>query len=293
MINIFVQGMIYGILALGVYMTYRVLDFSDLSVEGSFPLGGAVTALILMQGYSGYLALIVSLLAGMICGLCTGFIHVKLKVRDLLSGIIMMTALYTINLKIASTNNVPLFSISTIFQSSIFDQILPKSSIQIKKLLLLLCIVIICKLLFDWFMKTQLGFLLQAAGDNDQMLTMLGQNKGYVKMIGLSLANGLSALSGSLFVQEQRVFDISMGTGAIVIGLASVILGMSLCKKINRMSNTSAVIVGAVLYKCCIAVAIRFFDPQSMKLITASLFLMILMMSSNKREKKGKKYAEA
>lgn len=230
-VTIFEQGLIYGILALGVYITYKILDFPDLTVDGSFPLGGAVTALLITKGINPYLSLLAAFLAGALAGVCTGLIHVKGKVRDLLSGIIMMTALWTINLYIAGTSNVPLFSQDSIFKNDWIQGIMPEALQSYITLILALVLAAISKILLDLYLKTKSGYLLRAVGDNDVLVTSLAKDQGNVKIVGLAIANGLVALAGSAFCQEERVFEISMGTGAIVIGLASVIIGTSIFKK--------------------------------------------------------------
>lgn len=284
-VSIAEQGLIYGILALGVYITYKILDFPDLTVDGSFPLGAAVTAAFITRGMNPYLTLPLSFLAGVLAGVCTGLIHVKCKVRDLLSGIIMMTALWTINLYIAGTANVPLFSQETIFKNEWINGVVPEGAAPYATVLIILVLVIVCKVLLDLYLKTKSGFLLRAVGDNDVVVTALAKDQGNVKILGLSLANGLVALAGSVFAQEERVFEISMGTGAIVIGLASVIIGSSLFKKLTAFKATTAVLVGSVIYKACVAAALRNFEPQAMKLITAVLFLVILVISMERKAK--------
>lgn len=284
-VTILEQGLIYGILALGVYITYKILDFPDLTVDGSFPLGAAITAALITRGMNPYLTLPVSFGAGALAGVCTGLIHVRGKVRDLLSGIIMMTALWTVNLYIAGTANVPLFSQKTIFKNDMVGRIVPEGLAPYTTLLIIFILAMICKVLLDLYMKTKSGYLLRAAGDNEVVVTALAKDQGNVKILGLSIANGLVSLAGCIFAQEERVFEISMGTGAIVIGLASVIIGSSMLKKVSILKGTSAVMIGAVIYKACVAVAIRNFEPQSMKLITAVLFLVILIFSMESKSK--------
>ena len=237
LISVLEQGMIYGIMALGVYITYKILDFPDLGVDGTFPMGAAVTAALLKVGVNPYLTLIIAFAAGIVAGICTGLIHVKFKVRDLLSGIIMMTGLYTI------------------------------------------------KILMDLYMKTQSGYLLRAVGDNDVIVTSLAKDKGNVKILGLAISNGLVALSGCVFAQQSKVFDISMGTGALVIGLASVIIGMSFFKKMSFVKATTAVIIGSIFYKLCVALALKFAGATATKLVTAILFLVILVVSVDRKKK--------
>ncbi|MCI8583827.1 MAG: ABC transporter permease [Dorea sp.] len=284
-ISIVEQGLIYGILALGVYITYKILDFPDLTVDGSFPLGGAVTAFLLTRGISSYLSLLAAFLAGALAGICTGLIHVKCRVRDLLSGIIMMTALWSINLYIAGTANVPLFSQETIFKNGMLEKIFPERLQGYSTLLIILVLTLISKFLLDAYLQTKSGYLLRAVGDNAALVISLAKEQGNVKIIGLALANGLVSLAGSIFCQEERVFEISMGTGAIVIGLASVIIGTSIFRKLTLLKATSAVVVGSVIYKACVAVALKNFEPQAMKLITSVLFLVILVVSVERRKK--------
>ena len=284
-ITIIEQGLIYGILALGVYITYKILDFPDLTVDGSFPLGAAVTAALLTRGISPFLTLAASFLAGALAGVCTGVIHVKGKVRDLLSGIIMMTALWSINLYIAGTSNVPLFSQKTIFRNDCVSEYFQDAVKPYSTLLIVLLLAVICKILLDLYLKTKSGYLLRAAGDNDALVTALAKDQGNVKILGLALANGLTALAGCIFAQEERVFEISMGTGAIVIGLASVIIGTSIFRKLTVVKTTTAVLAGSVIYKACVAVALKNFEPNAMKLITAVLFLVILILSMERKRK--------
>ena len=291
-VSILEQGLIYGILSLGIYITYKILDFPDLTVDGSFPLGAAVTALLITRGVNPYLTLVAAFLVGVIAGICTGLIHVKCKVRDLMSGIIMMTALWSINLRVAGTANVPLFSQKTIFKNDVIDKVVPEALSKYSTLIMILIIAIFCKILLDLYMKTQSGYLLRAVGDNDKLVTSLAKDQGNVKILGLAIANGLVALAGCVFCQEERVFEISSGTGAMVIGLASVIIGTSIFKNLTFMKTTTAVLVGSVIYKACVAIALRSFEPQDMKLITAVLFLVILVLSME-RKKKVKKNAGA
>lgn len=279
------QGLIYGILALGVYITYKILDFPDLTVDGSFPLGGAVGAALITKGMSPFLALLLAFLAGALAGMLTGLIHVKGKVRDLLAGIIMMTALWTVNLRIAGTANVPLFSQKTIFKNDLIDRMFPGTFRNYATLALIFVIAVGAKLLLDLYLGTKSGFLLRAAGDNDKLVTSLAKDAGNVKIIGLAIANGLVALAGCVFCQEERVFEISMGTGAMVIGLASVIIGTSLFRKLSFLKTTTTVFFGAVIYKLCVGIAIKNFEPRDMKLITAVLFLVILLISTERKRK--------
>ena len=285
-IGVFEQGFIYAVMALGVYITYKILDFPDLSVDSTFPLGAAITTVLLMNGFNPILSLILSTAAGAAAGALTGIIHVKFRVRDLLSGIIMMTGLYTINLRITGGSaNVPLFNYHTIFNNDFINKLCPEALEPYKTLIIIALIMLIAKLLLDLYLKTKSGFLLRAVGDNEKIVTSLAKDSGSVKIVGLSIANGLVALAGSVMCQQQRFFEISMGTGTIVIGLASVIIGTNIFKG-NILKATTAVIIGSVIYKACVAAAIEIgLDSQDLKLITAILFLVILIISMDRKKK--------
>lgn len=284
-LGILEQGLIYGILALGLLITYRILDFPDLTVDSSFPLGAAVSAVLTLQGMAPWLTLVCGLLAGAVAGLVTGIIHVKCKVRDLLSGIITMTGLYSINLRIAGKANLPIFSCDTLFRSD-FTKSLPAWISPYSTVIMILIIALIAKLLLDLFLKTKAGYLLRAAGDNASVVTTLAKDQGSVKIIGLMIANALVSLSGAVMCQQQRFFDISMGTGTMVIGLASVIIGTNLFKNFTIMRSTTMVIIGSILYKACVSIAISLgLEATDMKLITAVLFLLILIAGQAKRKK--------
>lgn len=284
-LSVLEQGMIYAVMALGIYITYKILDFPDLTVDGSFPMGAAVTAILISKGMNPLLTLLISFGAGAVTGCLTGLIHVKLKVRDLLSGIIMMTALYTVNLVIAGRANLPIYNMDTIFDNRIIQAVVPEKLYAYRTVVVILVITLLVKYVLDWYLNTKSGYLLRAVGDNDTIVTSMGVDKGIVKIIGLSIANGLVALSGCLFAQQQRFFDISMGTGTMVIGLASVIIGTSLFKKVTFWRVTSSVVMGSVIYKACVAIAIRYMKPVHLKLVTAVLFLLILVIGMERKKK--------
>ena len=280
------QGLIYGILALGLLITYRILDFPDLTVDSSFPLGAAITALMTVNGYPPVVSLFAAAAAGAVAGLATGLIHVRCHVRDLLSGIITMTGLYSINLRIAGKANLPFFANATLFKNP-FTKSLPAWIAPYSTLIIILLIVLAAKLLLDWYLKTKAGFLLRAAGDNASVVTTLARDVGTTKIIGLMIANALVALSGAVMAQHQRSFDISMGTGTMVTGLASVIIGTNLFKSLGWMKSTTMVIIGSVLYKLCVSAAISCgLEAQDMKLITAVLFLLILIFAQTQFKRK-------
>ena len=286
LLSVLEQGMIYGILALGVYITYKILDFPDLTVDGSFPFGAAITVrLINGFGVPAILTLPIAFLGGALVGICTGLIHVKLKVRDLLSGIIMMTALYTVNLRIAGRANLPIYTNETIFDNGLVNRIFPEAMRPYQTVIIILIFTLIVKYLLDAYLHTKSGFLLRAVGDNDMIVTSLGVDKGLVKIVGLAIANGLVSLGGCVYAQQQRYFDVSMGTGTVVIGLASVIIGTSLFKKVTFMRVTSSVVIGSIIYKGCVALALRLGLPSTdLKLITAVLFLVILVVSMDRNK---------
>ena len=230
-LSVLEQGMIYAIMALGIYITYTILDFPDLTVDGSFPLGAALSAVLISKGMNPVLTLVIAFAAGAVAGTLTGLIHVKLKVRDLLSGIIMMTALYTVNLRIAGRANLPIYNMTTLFDNALVKKVFSGALAPFANTIIILIITLIMKFLLDWYMNTKSGYLLRAVGDNEMIVTSMGVDKGVIKIIGLAIANGLVTLSGCIFAQQQRYFDISMGTGTMVIGLASVIIGISLLKR--------------------------------------------------------------
>lgn len=285
-IGVLEQGFIYGIVALGIYITYQILDFPDLTVDGSFPLGAAVSAVLIVGGFNPYAALLVSFAAGVLAGILTGIIHVKLKVRDLLSGIIMMTGLYSINLRIAGKANVTMFKQETIFENAVYDRLIPEELKDFQTVVMAFAIALLIKLLLDAYLKTKSGYLLRAAGDNATLVTSLAKDQGMVKIVGLAIANGLVALGGGIMAQQQRYFDVSMGTGTMVLGLASVIIGTKLLKNLSFVKSTTAVLFGAVAYKACVACAISLgLEAKDMKLVMAVLFLAILVLTVDKRKK--------
>lgn len=285
-IGVLEQGFIYGIVALGIYITYQILDFPDLTVDGSFPLGAAVSAVLIVGGWNPYAALLVSFAAGAAAGIFTGIIHVKCKVRDLLSGIIMMTGLYSINLRIAGKANVTMFKQETIFENALYDSLLPEGVKSFQTAIMAFLLSMVMKFLLDAYLKTKSGYLLRAAGDNAALVTSLAKDQGMVKIVGLSIANGLVALGGGIMAQQQRYFDVSMGTGTMVLGLASVIIGTKLLKNVSFVKPTTAVLFGAVAYKACVACAISLgLEARDMKLVMAVLFLVILIVTVDKRKK--------
>ena len=280
------EGLIYALMALGVYITYTILDFPDLSVDSTFPMGAAVTATLILAGMPPVLTLFIAFGAGALAGTVTGLIHVKLKVRDLLSGIIVMTALYSLNLRITGDKaNLPIFSRDTIFDNE-FVYGLPSPLNEFITVVILLLIVAAVKILLDLYMKTRSGYLLRAVGDNETLVTSLAKDKGSVKILGLALANGLAALSGAVYCQQKGFFEISVGTGTIVMGLASVIIGTKVFARFGKLKATTAVILGTIVYKACVSAAMAVgFKTLYLKLITSAFFLVILVVSENGKKK--------
>lgn len=289
-ISVFEQGMIYAVMALGMYITYKILDFPDMTVDGSFPLGASLSAVLISQGMNPYLTLLLSFAAGLVAGTITGLIHVKLKVRDILASIIMMTALYSVNLRIAGKANLPIYNCDNIYNNRVMDRLFGGVLTPYKNMIIIAVIVLLVKCVLDWYLKTKSGYLLKAVGDNETLVTSMGIDKGKIKILGLAIANGLVSLGGSMFAQQQRFFDASMGVGTAVIGLASVIIGTALFGQISAFGFSISVILGSILYKGCVAAAIRIgLQSTDLKLVTAVLFLLILVLSSRIEKHQGKK----
>lgn len=288
-ISTLTQGLIYALLSCGIYITYKILDFPDLTVDGSFPLGAAVTAVLLTRGVNPWLTLAVAMAVGAAAGLTTGLIHVRLKVRDLLAGIITMTALFSINLQIAGSNLNVERAMKTIFTSKLAMGLMGSSTLMLRKLVISAALVLVVKLLLDLYFRTKNGLLLRAVGDNDNVVTSLARDKGSVKILGLVIANVLVALCGAVVCHEQRSFSATMGTGQMVFGLAAVIIGSTLFRRLGFVKGTTAAIVGSIVYKACIQLAITAGLPANLlKLITAALFLVILVAGSTKGRSKAR-----
>ncbi len=282
---------------LGVYLTYSILDFPDLSVDGTMPLGAIVSAVLILQGVDPWLSLLASFVCGLAAGTITGILHVKLKLQPLLSGILVYTALLSLNLVIikAGTGGQSIASIfgkNTIFNSSVAN-ILPQSigGVSVRKLIVLFIFVVIIKIIMDFYLKTKSGMLLRATGSNKQYVIMLAKNPGAVKILGLALGNGLSALSGAVIAQSTETANTTMGAGMVVFGLSSVIIGLSLFKRVNFMKDTTKVIWGSVIYKGVMQIAIVIGLPSEYnKLLMAVIFVIAIIFSramkgSTKRRK--------
>ncbi len=276
-------GLIFGLVALGVLISFRILNFPDLTVDGSFPLGGAVAATLISSGVDPFLATGAAILAGAAAGLLTGWFNVRLRIMDLLAGILLMTALYSINLRIMGRPNVPLITEPTIF-TTLLPQFLPD---YIERPLVLFAIVAIAKLLLDWFFSSEIGLAMRATGANRRMARAQGVATGLATLAGLALSNALVALAGALFAQSQGGADISMGIGTIVIGLAAVIIGESILPARRLIFLTLAVILGAVLYRFFIALALNSdfigLKSQDLNLVAASLVTFVLVLPIMKR----------
>lgn len=281
LISVLEQGLILSIAVFGVYITFKILDFPDMSADGTFPLGAAVTAVCLLKGINPFAACILSFAAGCIGGLITGILHVKFKISNLLSGILVMIALYSINLRIMSKSNIPLFGKQTIFSGSG------------NVLVTIFIFMIIAKIVLDLFLKTKLGFALKAVGDNEQLVTSLGLNKDTIKLIGLAISNGLIGLAGSMMAQYQGFSDVGMGTGTVVMGLAAVIMGESIFKKVKFIKATTMGLLGSIVYKGVIAIALMIgLPPTDLKLVTALIVTVALSLNGKKFNLKLKKNIE-
>ncbi len=278
------QGLIYGVLVLGVYISYKILNFPDLSVDGTFSLGGAITAVLITAGVNPWICLLISFGGGLLCGFLVGLMNVKLKISEIVCGIIMMTGLYSVNLRIAGSSLAPIINRETIFNGRLYGFISNISSYGI--LIIAFILTLGAKLLLDLYLKTKSGMLLKASGSNRNLTESLGQNPDFYKIIGLSLANGLTAFSGSILCQQQKYFEINMGTGMMVMALASVIIGSTVFKKISFMEITTKVIIGSVIYKGCVSLALNLgFSPNDLKLIMAVIFLLVLAFNNFGRVK--------
>ena len=301
-IGILEEGLIYALVSFGAYITFKILDFPDMTVDGSFPFGMCVTAVMIKNGVDPFFTLPISFVMGLIAGMATGVIHVKFKIRDLLAGIIVMTSLYSINLRIAGKANLPIFKSPSIFKATNFFivDVIGKNLIRINKnfiplieflisihrVIILIIIVILLKIVLDLYLKTKSGYLLKCVGDNEVLVTTLGKNKENVKILGLALANGFAALAGSIFAQHRGSFEISSGTGTLVIAVANVIIGLQLMNVFRSMKPTTSVILGSIIYRACIGMAMFFgMPPSDLKIITSMLLLVVIVLNTKKHKK--------
>lgn len=258
------QGLIFGVLSMGVFITYKILDMADLSVEGTFPFGAFIFARFVTMGLNPIVSTLLAFYFGTLAGLLTSTLFIKLRIKPILAGILTMTLLYSINLRTNGRSNVPLFN---------FDSVFDLGTI----LIVLIVIVLIIKLLMDNFLKTESGYLLVATGDNEALVTSLGQNPNKYKIIGLMIANGLVALSGALMAQYQGFVDITMGSAMIVTALASIIIGDTIMKSSNRLKDTTRAIIGALIYRLIGGIAIHLgLNPTDLKAISAIIVIVFI-----------------
>lgn len=270
-------GGIFAIMSLGLYISYKVLNLPDLTVDGSFTLGCAVSAVLTLSGHP-FLGLLLAFVSGMMAGLITGLLTTKLKIASLLAGILTMTGLYSINLKIMNDSpNISLFDCSTIFTSFSFFK-------DYTQLILIVIFVFVIFLCLNYFLKTQFGLALRACGDSEDMVKASSIDADLMKIIGLSLANGLVALSGAIYAQHQSFADSQSGTGMMVIGLASIIIGMTFIKKDQIFYQLLAVILGAVIYRGILTIALQIGVPSTdLKLLSALLVVVALIFTKLKK----------
>lgn len=295
------QGILWGIMALGVYITFKILDFADMTVDGSFALGGCTCAILITQGWNPLLCLLISVIAGMLAGFLTGILHTKLKIPGILAGILMMLALYSINLRIMGGPNRPLVRTDVTFMNQINDllhlkDIFKDNATSVSSLITGLIFSVVIILVLYWFFGTEIGCAIRATGDNGKMARAQGVNTDSMKILALMLANGLVALSGGLVSQQQRFGDVSMGIGAIVIGLASIIIGEVIFgHHFGFWYYLLGVLLGSVIYRLIIAIVLQLgMKSQDMKLFTAIIVALALSVPVLKTQifKKKKVVAE-
>ena len=273
------QGLGYSALAIGVYLSLRIFNIPDITTDGSYTLGGAITAVLLVNGISPSLTLPAAFATGMVAGALTGMIHTKLRIHPLLAGILVMTALYSINLRIMGRSNIPLIN-----GLNIYSYVTAGFHIQV--LLILTAVTALLILLTTLLLKTDYGIAMRATGNSEPMVRAAGVNTGNIKITGLALANGLTALSGSLITQYQGFADINMGLGIVISGLGSVMIGEALIARMstkNILTGICAAVFGSILFRIVIALALSAgLDPNLLKLVTAVIVLLIVALSSRK-----------
>lgn len=278
-------GLAYALVALGIVITFRILAFPDLTVDGSFALGGAVAARLIVEGVSPLLSIVIATASGFIAGCCTGLLNTRLKINSLLAGILMMTMLYSINLRVMGRSNIQLLTVDTIMtplENMDVDRFIPI-------ILFFLVVTIVIKVLLDLFLHTQIGFAMRATGDNEQMIRTLGVNTDNMTVLGLGISNALVALSGALVAQDQGFADVGMGIGMIVSGLAAIIIGETLVKSHSVARMTLAAVVGSIIYKLIISIGLRLgLAPTDLKMATGVMVIMALGIPALKKEKEGK-----
>ena len=272
-------GLLWAVMTIGVYITYRVLDIADLTVEGSLPLGAAVACSLITQGVNPYLASLCALLAGCLAGLCTGLLHTKLKIPALLSGILTMISLWSVNLHVMGMPNLSILRMPTVFQ--------PLERLGMSKNAAMIAVGAVCALGLIvaryWFCGTELGSAIRATGNNQKMVRAQGINTDTMKILGLVISNALVALSGALIAQSQNFADVQMGTGSIVIGLASLIIGEVLFGRRGFFSRLLSLILGAIVYRLIIALVLEMGMPTNdLKLFTAATVALALWLPQGK-----------
>jgi len=271
-----ILGLLYGLLVLGVFLTFRILNYADLSVDGSLPLGAAITAILIFNGTNPFLATLAAVPLGALAGLITGILHTRFSITPLLSGILTMIGLYSINLRIMGRPNVPLLRHETIFDLFASATVL---SPQVSETIIALAVIVAVVVILYLFLNTELGQALRGTGDNEVMLRSLGVNTDRMKIMGLAISNALVALSGAMIAQYQGFADINMGIGMIIIGLASVIIGEVVLGVNSILGRLSAVVIGSILYRLAIALVLRisFIEYTDLKLFTALLVTIALI----------------
>lgn len=298
LIGALIIGLILSLLALGVYVSFRIFDFPDITTDGSITTGASVTAILLINGYSPFLATGLGFLSGMAAGTVTGILYTKFKINNLLSGILVMTGLYSINLHIMGKSNIPLINAKTLFtytenlwiklfgDSPVMNIIgWEASSSDLSVLVFVTILIAVMGYLLYMFFRTDIGTAMRATGDNPQMITALGVNVGNMTILGIAIANGLIALAGSLLAQFQGFADVQMGIGMIIWGLASIIIGRALVGTDNLGLTITGAIMGSVLFRLLVAIALRVgVNPNDLKLITA-VFVFVALILPNIIEK--------
>lgn len=285
------QGVLWGIMALGVYITFKILDFADMTVDGSFALGGCVCALLVFKGFNPFLAVLIAGAAGSLAGFCTGILTTKLKIPGILSGILMMLALYSINLRILARPNLPLdkknVTIMNICNNIFgFNKIIKDHAVNVSCLVtgIVFCGIIIAVLY--WFFGTEIGSCIRSTGDNPAMTRAQGVSTSKMQVLALMLANALVSVSGAFVAQQQRVGDVGMGIGAIVIGLASIIIGeVVFGKRFGFWWLLIGVVLGSIVYRLIIAIVLQLgMKTQDMKLLSAVVVIFALSVPLLKKK---------
>jgi putative ABC transport system permease protein len=268
------EGLVFGLLTVGFYLTFRVLSFPDLSIEGTFPLGGAVASTLIVSGFNPFLATLTAILAGFCAGIVTALFNTRLRITALLSGVLMMVGLYSVNLRIMGGANVPMLRDITCFD--LVGQVLSLRGIPLA-IVFSAAVSIICFAALNWFLRTEIGLALRASGDNEQMVRGLGSDTNKNILLGCGISNGLIALTGSLVAQNQGFCDVGMGIGIIVTALAAVIIGEALFRPKGITSLLIACFGGSFAYRLFITIALRLgMAPGDLKMITALLVLIAL-----------------